>query len=189
MLSTHPHDEIKECKLYIRVLIYIIFRFISHWDFNFSLPNNIIYNSADGYALSNSIYANLAHFSGINGSVIYLNFRLFTPWQGKAPLYVFVIFIKTMESKSIIQRFPVEPQRNTTNWQTIPIALHALQIRPGAFLGIGMQHTCDTNKLYNVINTLGTFHAKNITPHVIDITRSDYSSSGIAFSYTVARYH
>ncbi|CAF0775789.1 unnamed protein product [Adineta ricciae] len=169
MLSTSPHYQIK--------------RYI-----NFSLPNSVVYESTHGYPLGNSVYANLAHCSAANGSVIYLSLRLFTPWQGKAPLYIFAILINKMDIKSIVQRYPIEPQRNTTDWQTIQIPLHALQIRINTYLGIGMQNASDTNKLY-VINKLGTLFSKNITRHATNLKLDAHMQTGIAFTFTVAQYH
>ncbi|CAF0998877.1 unnamed protein product [Adineta ricciae] len=155
---------------------------------NFSLPDSVVYESTYGYPLGNAVYVNLGHFNGANGSVVYLNLRLFTPWQGKAPLYIFAILINKMDIKSIVQRYPVEPQRNTTDWQTIQIPLYALQIRTNTCLGIGMQNPSDRNKLY-VINTLGTLFSKNITQHATNLELKADMRTGVAFSFTVAQYY
>jgi hypothetical protein len=151
--------------------------------FNHSLPNPEQYKNYS-YTLGNVLYFSFPLLSNVDGFVVGVHLRLFSEWKGHAPLYLFVIILSGT-SYQILRRYPVNPQRNTTKWQTINIPSDALPIITGNLFGIGM-HENSTNKIYAVEATY-SFVSKRIHETTTDLNEIE-ESDGVAFSYTVLHY-
>jgi hypothetical protein len=149
---------------------------------NHSFPNPEQYKNYS-CTLGNVLYFSFLLLSNVDGFVVAVHLRLFSEWKGHAPLYLFVISFST--SYQILRRYPVNPQRNTTKWQTINIPSNALPIITGDLFGIGM-HENSTNQIYAVEATY-SFVSKRIHENTTDLNEIE-ESDGVAFSYTVLHY-
>ncbi len=137
-----------------------------------------------GYPLENALYFNYPLVCHVDGSVVSVDLRLFSVWKGYAPLYLFVIEY-SMVSFNILRRYAVNPQRNTTEWQTINIPSGALPIHMGCLFGIGMQDKSgSTNEIYAVKTTF-SIAERGINESTTIFTGTMQHDIGVALSYTV----
>jgi hypothetical protein len=118
-------------------------------------------------------------------SSVYL--RLFTNWSGNAPLYVFIIELDGSNKLGLKQRYVIQPQRDTTDWQIIDIPSYELPISVGNLLAIGMQDSSNTNQIYEVKSdaqgTVRGFLGKNINASTTLVDLDASYSFGFALGY------
>ncbi|UJR14313.1 hypothetical protein I4U23_001308 [Adineta vaga] len=154
---------------------------------NYSLPNHLPYETRYGESLGNSIHINILQLIDINGYISQLHLRLFTNWEGNASLYIFIPETSFSSLMNRVHRYPVEPQRNTTEWQIIPIPLYAVPVSLGKYLGIGMLDCTKTNQIY-IVNNTGSFTARNLTHNTSQINLDIDRTKGFAIGFSVAQY-
>ncbi len=139
-----------------------------------------------GRSLDNSLYCNLVQLSNGNGYVSSVSLRLFSEWQGDASLYLFIISSDTVYE--ISYRYAINPQRNTTEWQTIQIPSHTLPVRIGHLLAIGMQENSGhTNQIYAVKLDFG-YSAIDINENTTILTVKLDQGIGVAIGFTLMYY-
>lgn len=151
-------------------------------------PNNISefswYSNDYGLSLSHSLYINFKQTNWYTGFVIKLYLRLYSSWEGEKPLYLFAVAVNYLDYL-ITHRYPVTPESNNTEWQTINIPHGKFPLLRGYFLAIGMQDSSGTNKLYGVRSDL-SINGKNITKDEVRfepvLTAGHF---GAAFTYSV----
>jgi hypothetical protein len=122
--------------------------------------------------------------ASFNGYVINVSLRLFTNWEGDNPLYIYSISRFPLDPK-ISHRYPLIPQRNNTEWQTIEIPSGKFPLSSYSHLAIGMQDNSDTNQIYAVKAPL-PMYGGNITSDtniVYSQLLNDYY--GAAFTFTL----
>ncbi|UJR14314.1 hypothetical protein I4U23_001309 [Adineta vaga] len=150
---------------------------------NYTLPDTVEYDISSGRSLGHALYTNPNIFSLAHGYVSHLYIRLFTYWYGNAPLYIFIII--SGFPLEIIHRYPVEPRRNTTEWQVISIPANILPINQHNLVGVGMQDESETNQIYGIRKTIG-FGAMDITKNTTHaLSLPDFTKS-VAFGFTIA---
>ncbi|CAF4956272.1 unnamed protein product [Rotaria sp. Silwood1] len=152
---------------------------------NYSLPNSIKYATV-GRSLGNTIYYNYYMPSRHNGYISSVRFRLFTNWEGTASLYLFIIYAVLLDH-TIVCRYAINPQKNTTQWQTFNIPSGALPIGSDEFLAVGMQDSSNTNQIYDVTPAVGMSGIK-VTETTIKVDLYFYPNIAPALTYTVAYY-
>ena len=153
-------------------------------DVNYTLSNSTELDQSSGRPLGNAFYSNEKLLTTIHGYVRHVYVRLFTPWQGHAPLYIYIIRI-TFPS-FIKYRYPVEPQRDTTEWQLIDVSANMLPINCYESVGVGMEDSSDTNQIYGLKNTIG-FGTKNGVKNITQIFLMPEYNTSVAIGFTVIR--
>ncbi len=152
---------------------------------NVSLSEPVQYENT-GRSLENSLYYNFMQLCRIDGYVSSVSLRLFSEWQGDASLYLFIISAGTVYK--ISSRYPINPRRNTIEWQTIQIPSHALPVYLGNFLAIGMQESSGhTNQIYAVKSDYG-FSATDINENTTILNLKSDGSTSVAISFTLVYY-
>ena len=153
---------------------------------NHILPAPIQYESY-GRSLDSTLYFSFPLVCQVDGFIVSVNFRLFSPWVGNASLYVFIISF-SVTSYNILHRHAIDPQRNTTEWQTIHIPSDALLINRGHLVGIGMQEnsssTSDTNEIH-AVKTAFSAIGLNININSTIFTPIIDDNVSVAFGYNV----
>ncbi|CAF1200488.1 unnamed protein product [Rotaria sp. Silwood1] len=142
------------------------------------------YDESAGLSLSNSIYYNVPHITYVQGYVVSVSLRLFTSWEGDDPLYIFAIS-KYLVTHQLAYRYPIVPERNNTEWQTIEIPFGEFRLFLHDHLAIGMQSFSETNQIYSV-RSVFSIHGKNVTnttTHVFPQAATGFY--GAAFTFTV----
>ncbi|CAF2914942.1 unnamed protein product [Rotaria sp. Silwood2] len=119
------------------------------------------YDNFVGLTLSNSMYYNVQHLTLVQGYIVSVSLRLFSSWEGDDPLYLFAIS-KYFLDHQIAHRYPVVPERNNTEWQTIEIPYGKFPLLINDHLAIGMQSYSETNQIYSIRSAI-SIHGKNIT--------------------------
>ncbi|CAF4620767.1 unnamed protein product [Rotaria sp. Silwood2] len=143
------------------------------------------YGDSVGLSLSNSLYYNIQHLTPVQGYVVSVSLRLFTSWKGDDPLYLFAISSYLLNHQ-IEHRYPVVPERNNTEWQTIEIPFGKFPLFINNHLAIGMQNFSETNQIYSVRSAL-SIHGQNITHTTINVfPKATTGFHGVAFTYTLA---
>lgn len=137
-----------------------------------------------GHPLGNSLYCNTGYSNRAKGYVTSVNLRLFTEWKDDRPLYLFTIPMATSDAYRIRYRYAIQPQRNTTEWQTIKISSRGLPIFFLDFLAIGMQDSSNTAQIYTIKSPL-MVSAANITENTTNFMLKPDLGIGVAFGYTV----
>ncbi|CAF3637906.1 unnamed protein product [Rotaria sordida] len=153
---------------------------------NYSIKEPLEYD-INGRQLGNRFHYNLKQVCRTNGYVNSVSFRLLTNWEGTASLYIFVLSESLIVDK-ILYRYAINPQKNTTLWQTFKISSRTLPIHHGNFLGIGMQDSSNTNQIY-VVKSIDGVTGININENTTMSDIKYLSMRGVAFSYTVVQYH
>ncbi len=120
------------------------------------------------------------------GYVISVSLRLFTNWEGDNPLYIYALSLSS-HHPTITHRYPLIPQRNNTEWQTIEIPSREVPLSSLGNLAIGMQDNSGTNQIYAVKSVL-PMYAGNITSetNIVD-SQSSNDSYGAAFNFTILK--
>jgi hypothetical protein len=137
-----------------------------------------------GRPLSKSLYFNFNMMNLVNGYVSSVSLRLFRNWEGNSLLYLFIIYVNN--SYYISDRYAIQPQRNTTEWQIIKIPSREFPIFKGHFLAIGMQESSDTNQIYAIQSGFAVYgNVMNVNKDTIQIRLNHTASMGIAYGYTV----
>jgi len=148
----------------------------------------IEYEQSFGRPLGNTLYANPNLYCCYDGYVSSVYLRLFTNWTGNAPLYVFIIELGE-SGLGLKQRYVIQSQRDTTDWQIINIPSHELPISLGNFLAIGMQDSSNTNQIYEVKSAAQKpvmgFIGKNINASTTLVGLEAIYSFGFALGYTM----
>ncbi|CAF3476738.1 unnamed protein product [Rotaria sp. Silwood1] len=152
---------------------------------NYSFSQSIEYTTI-GRSLGNTIYYNPNMPSGHNGYISSVSFRLFTNWKGTASLYLFIIRTVLLVH-TILHRYAINPQKNTTQWQTFNIPSGALPIMPQNLLAVGMQDSSDTNQIYTVKSAIG-MSGTNINGNTTKVVLNIDFDNAPALTYTVAYY-
>jgi hypothetical protein len=155
-------------------------------DSNSSLSMFNISETPVGFSLSHSLYFNVVSLSEFQGYVTNISLRLFTNWEGDNPLYIFALKQISLSSAEIIHRYPVIPQTNNTQWQTIDIPFGEFPISTGYLIGAGMQDRSDTNQIF-AVNSVISFYDVDITNNTRDINLKVKFFQGIAFVYTAVK--
>jgi hypothetical protein len=155
----------------------------SFQDINHSLTEPVEYETS-GLLLDNTLYYNLLQFCVVNGYVSSVSLRLFHEWKGNASLYLFVISSNTMVYE-IKDRYAINPQRNTTEWQTINIPSRVLPISLGDLFAIGMQDNCSSRNQMYAIQSLYGIRGIEINKDTIVFSPESDHRTGVAFGYTV----
>jgi len=150
--------------------------------------NPIEYEQSFGHPLGNILYWNIDMYCFYDGYVSSVYLRLFTNWTGNAPLYVFIVGYGA-SGLGLKQRYVIQPQRDTTDWQIINIPSDELPISVGNFLAIGMQDSSNTNQIYAVKSdaqgsVIGLLE-KNINASTTLVSLGSSSSLGFALGYTM----
>ncbi|CAF2076741.1 unnamed protein product [Rotaria magnacalcarata] len=141
------------------------------------------YESSSGIPLNHSLYYNFDQMSAVDGYLLNITLRLFASWEGDDPLYIFAVSAYFLQHE-IIHRYPVMPETNNTEWQTIEISFRSFPVFKNTLLAIGMQTSSPTNRIYAVRSTM-SIHGKDITDSKTQfIPRRTESFYGIAFTYT-----
>jgi len=157
----------------------------SFQDTNVSLSEPVQYENT-GRSLENSLYYDFIQLCPIDGYVSSVSLRLFSEWKGDASLYLFIISADTVYT--ISSRYPINPRRNTTEWQTIQIPSHASPVYLGNFLAIGMQESSGhTNQIYAVKSDYGA-SATDINENTSILTVKSGQGTGVAISFTLVYY-
>lgn len=87
----------------------------------------------------------------------------------------------------IYDRYPLQPQSDTTDWQTIDIPLGEFRIGDYNSLAIGMQDNAGKNQIYAVRSTV-SIHGRNVTSESKSVfPQTTGGFYGVAFTYTVVR--
>jgi hypothetical protein len=150
--------------------------------------NPIEYEQSFGRPLGNTLYTNTNQYCFYTGYVSSVYLRLFTNWTGNAPLYVFIIELGE-SGLGLKQRYVIQPQRDTTDWQMINIPSHELPISLGNLLAIGMQDSSNTNQIYAVKSDaqgpVMAFLGKNINASTTLVGLETSYSLGFALGYTM----
>jgi len=120
------------------------------------------------------------------GYVISVSLRLFTNWDGDNPLYIYAIS-RFPSDPTITHRYPLIPQRNNTEWQTIEIPSRQFPLSSMNNLAIGMQDNSVTNQIYAVKAVL-PMYGGNITSDT-NIVHSQVLEDyyGAAFTFTLLK--
>jgi hypothetical protein len=140
-----------------------------------------------GLLLNHSLYFNLVSLNRVQGYVINVTLRLFTNWEGDKPLYIFALKRMSRDYVEIMHRYPVIPERNNTQRQTIAIPFGEFPIDTGHFVGVGMQDRSDTNQIC-AANSVVSFCEINITNNTRYITlKFNKFFQGVAFIYSTVR--
>lgn len=142
---------------------------------------------ASGRPLGNIIYANPSFHTKNDCYIDYVNFRLFTNWQGTAPLYL-CILSGFMFNFTLVSHYPITPKENTTEWQTIKIPTRQLRLKKSQLLAIGMLEQNDQNRIYFTIKNGYGYSWRNMT---INDTKGSWEMDGNgvpAFTYSVVQY-
>jgi hypothetical protein len=139
-----------------------------------------------GFSLNHSLYFNVVSLSEFQGYVTNISLRLFTNWEGDNPLYIFALEQISLSSAEIAHRYPVIPQTNNTQWQTIDIPFGEFPISTGYLIGVGMQDRSDTNQIYTRYSVVSLYDV-NITNNTRDITFKYNFFQGVAFDYTAVK--
>ncbi|CAF1619313.1 unnamed protein product [Rotaria magnacalcarata] len=141
------------------------------------------YESSSGIPLNHSLYYNFDQMSAVDGYLLNITLRLFASWEGDDPLYIFAVSAYFLQHE-IIHRYPVMPETNNTEWQTIEISFRSFPVFKNTLLAIGMQTSSPTNRIYAVRSTM-SIRGKDITDSKTQfIPRRTESFYGIAFTYT-----
>ncbi|CAF2710297.1 unnamed protein product [Rotaria sp. Silwood2] len=92
----------------------------------------------------------------------------------------------TKSNGSVIShRYPVVPERNNTEWQTIEIPFGKFPLFINDHLALGMQHFSETNQIYSVRSAI-SIHGKNITNTTTKVCpQATADFYGAAFTYTL----
>ncbi|CAF3767994.1 unnamed protein product [Rotaria socialis] len=107
----------------------------------------------------------------------------FFGWEGDDPLYLFAISAYFLQHK-IIHRYPVMPETNNTEWQTIEISFRSFPVFKYNLLAIGMQTSSRTNQIYGVRSAV-SIHGKDITDSTTQFFPTNTENFyGIVFTYT-----
>jgi hypothetical protein len=183
--TTIAVNQTEKCELLIcSVKNWVHFvKIFSFQDTNYSLSESVQYKTS-GLSLGNSLYLNTVQWCFANGSVVAVYLRLFTDWKDDTPLYLFTIPISVHNVYSIRDRYAIQPQRNTTDWQIIKIPSGALPIFLRDFLAIGMQESSTTGQIY-AINSSLMLSGANINEYTTNFTAKGDLRTGVAFSYTI----
>lgn len=119
----------------------------------------------------------------VTGYVSNVQLRLFTPWNGSTPLYLFVILL-SVEEQCITRRYVVPTPTTSTKWQTIGIPPDALPISAGDFLAVGMHDANSGNQIFMAEST--PILKAPVTEHSTSVVSPVTDTNGVAFAYTVA---
>jgi len=121
--------------------------------------------------------------TSFEGYVINVRLRLFTNWEGDHPLYIYAISRFPLHP-NITHRYPLIPQRNNTEWQTIEIPSRKFPLSSYTHLAIGMQDNTDTNQIYAVKAPLPMYggNMTNDTNIVHSQLLEDYYGAAFTFS-------
>lgn len=142
-----------------------------------------------GLSLSQTLYYNLVVPNNIQGYLTNVTLRLFTNWEGEHPLYIYAMIPFSHNFIEILYRYPLIPQRNNTQWQTISVPPGEFPMNIGIYIGVGMQDRSDTNFIYAAIAARAIYEV-NITNTTDRITlKQTKITCGAAFLYQVARNH
>jgi hypothetical protein len=178
--STEMIDQ--KCKLFDSSS-YVILNF-SIQVTSYPFPSSTEYETSSGVSLSHSLYFNFDDRCRTQCYINSITLRLFTNWKDDGLLYLFIISEDLFDLK-ILRRYAIDPERNTTEWQTIEIPLYALPIVLGNFLAIGMQEYSDTNQIY-IVKTIPGMSDTNINEDTTEIYPKFMSdTAGVALTYTV----
>jgi hypothetical protein len=192
ILSTMIVNQAERCKLltyfiWKRVGIEYKYNFLFQ-DRNYTLLNPIEYEQSSGHPLGNTLYWNDNLYCLHDGYVSSIYLRLFTNWTGNAPLYVFIMEA-SVSGLGLKQRYVIQPQRHTTDWQIINIPSDELPISVRNFLAIGMQDSSNTNQIYGVKSaaqeTVMGLLGKNVSPSTTLVDFEGSPSLGFALGYTM----
>lgn len=135
--------------------------------------------------MNHTLYSNALHGISANGYITSITFRLYTNWEGDDPLYLYALKHIDVGLDQITHRYPIFPQRNTTQWQTIHIPCGQFPIYQAYHVAIGMQDDSSGNQIFGLRLPLG-IRGRNITNDTQQVLiTSVFSFQSTAFIYTI----
>lgn len=138
-----------------------------------------------GLSLGHTLYYNLVNPNKIQGYVTNVTLRLFTSWEGDNPLYIYAMMPYSLSYIEILHRYPVIPEQNNTEWQSISIPIGEFPLDTGLHVGVGMQDRSDTNFISAALGSRAIYEVNitNITDRIsLQKTKLSY---GVQFIYAV----
>ena len=137
-------------------------------------------------SLNHTLYSNVPHGISVRkGDITSVTFRLYTNWEGDDPLYLYALKNHGFALDHITHRYPMFPQRNTTQWQTIDIPCGQYPIYQGYHVAVGMQDDNSVNQIFGLRLPLG-IHGTNITDSTTEvIIKAIKGFQSAAFIYAV----